>query len=179
MSAIKYYTLNNTTGSLEWLEPPIRVGEHEFRIHASPEQWAAHGAYPRNDGALPPRPPAGKVARPVGWEVQDGAWVRTYEFVDAPPPTLNEYDEAMEAHLRFEREGRGYTTREPDSYYYSQVPRWAQDARDWIAHKDAVMEYALALINAVQSGQREPPTMQEFCAGLPQIVWSYSDVEGA
>lgn len=182
--AKRYYTKNETTGELEWLKPPILVRDGEktvSRIFPSPEQWAAHGAYPRDPRAddPPPTPPEGKVARPAGWEVVNGSWVRAYEFVDAPLPTLDEYDAAMETHLRMEREARGYTTREPDSYYYSQNARWAQDARDWIAHKDAVMEYALTLINAVQSGQREPPTMEEFCNGLPQIAWTYTESEGA
>jgi hypothetical protein len=79
----------------------------------------------------------------------------------------------MEEHLIRERSERGYTTREPDSYLTSSVPRWKQDAEDWVAHRDEVMEYALELINAVQSGEREPPTMEEFVAGLPRIVWTY------
>lgn len=99
------------------------------------------------------------------------AWVA----VDNPPPSVAPYDSAMESHLRSEREARGYTTREPDVYLNSQVPRWAQDARDWIAHRDAVMLYALDIINAVQSGEREPPTMEEFIEGLPTIEWTDTD----
>ena len=95
---------------------------------------------------------------------------------DAPPPTLADFDAAMEDHLRAEREARGYTTREPDAYLNSSVPRWAQDARDWVAHRDAVMAYALALINAVDDGERDAPTMAEFCAGLPAIQWTYTEV---
>lgn len=67
-------------------------------------------------------------------------------------PALADFDNAMESFLRQEREERGYTTREPDCYLTSQVARWAQDARDWVAHRDAVMEYALELINAVSAG---------------------------
>ena len=95
-----------------------------------------------------------------------------------PPPTLADFDAAMEEHLRTEREARGYTTREPDAYINSSVPRWAQDARDWVAHRDGVMAYALALINAVESGQRQPPTMAEFKAGLPTITWTFVEAEG-
>ena len=102
------------------------------------------------------------------------AVVAVYPYEDAPPPTLDDFDMAMEQYLREEREARGYTTREPDSYLTSQVPRWAQDAKDWVAHRDDVMEYALELINEVGSGQREPPTMEEFLANMPKIQWTYT-----
>lgn len=94
----------------------------------------------------------------------------------APPPDdnpISQYDAAMEEHLRAEREARGYTTREPDAYLTSEVPRWRQDAEDWVRHRDSVMEYALDLMNAVEAGTRPPPTLDEFKAGLPSIVWTY------
>ena len=77
----------------------------------------------------------------------------------------------MEAHLLAERTARGYTTREPDNYLESSNVRWAQDARDWVAHRDAVMSYALDVMNAV-SGGAEPPTLEAFMAGLPKVEWT-------
>ena len=56
-----------------------------------------------------------------GWTVDDNAVRRTYVEVEDPMPTLSQYDDAMESHLRQEREARGYTTREPDSYLASNV----------------------------------------------------------
>jgi len=41
-----------------------------------------------------------------------------YETV-TPSPTIEDYDAAMEEHLREERYDRGYTTREPDVYLNS------------------------------------------------------------
>ena len=109
------------------------------------------------------------------WYKFDGeTWT---EYV--PPVTVRDYDNAMEAHLRTERTERGYTTREPDSYLNSSEPRWAQDARDWVAHRDAVMEYALGLMNAVKRGEREAPPMDEFQAGLPAVEWTYAEPEAA
>ena len=103
-----------------------------------------------------------------------------YEWEDPVPPTvtIKDYDDAMEAHLRAEREARGYTTREPDYYLTSSVPRWAQDARDWVAHRDEVMLYALNIENKYESG--EPvPTLDEFRTALPVITWTLelSDAE--
>lgn len=173
MSAERYYVKNEGTGLLEELVPPIDVGGGEMRIHARPEQWAAHGAYPANF-ALPVAP-EGKRVVVTGWGVEHGKWVRQYRLEDLPPPALEDYDAAMEAYLKSERDARGYTTREPDSYLTSQVPRWAQDAQDWVSHRDDVMAYALDMINAVQAGERPPPTMDEFLLGLPRIVWTYSE----
>ena len=39
----------------------------------------------------------------------------------------------------------------------------------------AVMLCALEIMNAVEAGTREPPTLAEFKAGLPQIAWSYTE----
>ena len=102
----------------------------------------------------------------------------TWEDPVPPPVTIKDYDDAMEAHLRAEREARGYTTREPDYYLTSSVPRWAQDARDWVAHRDEVMLYALNIENKYEAG--EPvPTLDEFRAALPVITWTLelSDAE--
>ena len=174
MAIIKYFTLNIETSDLVPLALPIAV-DGQLVLHPSPAQAAAYNAYPRDNDAPAPTPPEGKVTVPDSWEVRDGAWHRRWRYVDAPLPTLDEYDAAMEDHLVQERSARGYTTREPTAYLASGNARWASDARDWVAHVDAVMAYALELINAVQSGQRTPPTMAEFRAGLPQITWSFSE----
>ena len=87
------------------------------------------------------------------------------------PVTFADYDVAMEAHLAAEKAARGYTKREPSDYAGSSNPRWAQDAQDWIAHRDAVMEYGLEVENRAKRG--EPvPTLDEFKAALPKIEWT-------
>lgn len=171
----RYYTLNSTTRDLSPLALPVAV-VGRLVLHPTPAQVAALDppAYPR-ELEDPPTPPEGKIVEPDGWELRDGAWHRRWRYVDAPLPTLAEYDAAMEDHLVQERVARGYTTREPTAYLTSGNARWAADARDWVAHVDAVMAAALDLINAVQSGQRTPPTLAEFRAGLPQIIWSYQE----
>ena len=137
-------------------------------------EYNAAGWY--RNGVESPNPPEGKIVGDViyRYDAEENAVVADYTYIDIPPPTLEDYDAAMEQFLREEREARGYTTREPDSYLTSEVPRWAQDARDWVSHRDAVMEYALELINAVERGERPPPTMEEFLANMPQIQWTYT-----
>jgi hypothetical protein len=124
-----------------------------------------------------PVPPEGKVAVFDGYTLDetDGKWHAQYHIEDEPLPTLDEYDREMEEHLRRECVERGYTKREPDAYLMSQNPRWAQDARDWVPHRDAVMDYGLTLINEVAAGKRPHPTMAEFRAGLEPIVWTYNE----
>ena len=116
----------------------------------------------------------------LAWNADASAWREIPESEipqrDERTPTLADFDAAMEQHLYEERAARGYTTREPDAYINSSVPRWAQDARDWVAHRDAVMAYALTLMNQVEDGERDAPTMAEFRAGLPTIEWTYTEV---
>ena len=118
--------------------------------------------------------PAGYVAAappdPDAWYKWKGSAWALY----TPPPTVADYDKAMEAHLLAERSARGYTLREPSDYKDSSVPRWAQDAADWIAHRDAVMLYGLEIMNHyAETG--EAPTLEEFEAGLPVITWTFED----
>lgn len=175
MAITHYYTLNSTTHDLERLVPPITIGGRAI-LHPTAEQVAALDppAYPRELDEQP-TPPEGKLVEPDGWEVRDGAWHRRWRYVDAPLPTLDEYDAAMEDHLIQERSARGYTTREPTAYLASGNARWASDARDWVNHVDAVMAYALELINDVQARTIPQPTLAEFRANLPHITWSYQE----
>ena len=165
-----YYTYDTATKQLV-PAPEILADAETTIINPGPEEYAKANAYPRGED-VPPAPPEGKTAVPDGYELSDNAWVRTYRFDDLP---LSDYDSAMEKHLYEERVARGYTTREPVTYLTSEVPRWAQDARDWVAHLDAMMEYALTLINEVKAGIRPRPSLEEFKAGLPRITWSYEE----
>lgn len=80
-----YYTLDSATNNLAPLELPVVIDGHQ-RLHPTPAQAAQFDAYPRNDDAPAPTPPEGKIAVPDSWEVQDGEWVRTWRYEDAPPP---------------------------------------------------------------------------------------------
>ena len=120
--------------------------------------------------------PEGKSALPVSeavWNEAQGKVMKVEngEFVCSDPPaTMADYDKAVEDHLLAERIARGYTTREPSDYAGSSVPRWAQDAADWIAHRDTVMLYALQVLNDFEAGL-PVPTLAEFKAVLPKIQW--------
>ena len=174
-----YYRYNALTRVLTAEPNYIVTADGATIVNPSEEQYATlRDAYQKGEDAPQPEPQEGKEVAHAGYELdEDHLWHKQWTLVDIPQPTLADFDAAMEEHLRTEREARGYTTREPDAYINSSVPRWAQDARDWVAHRDEVMAYALALINAVESGQRQPPTMAEFEAGLPTIAWTFAEVD--
>jgi len=90
--------------------------------------------------------------------------------------TIETYDNIMEQHLYQERVDRGYTKREPSEYAESTVERWAQDAQDWIKHRDEVMIYGLEVENHYKE-TGEAPTIEEFKANLPIIHWTYDLAE--
>lgn len=144
-------------------------------INPSAEIYAQYNFLPYTEDP-PGSPDPGYHWVPDGYGVSDGRAFKRWKQVADPPPVLEDYDKAMEDHLLAERSERGYTTREPDMYVNSEVPRWAQDARDWIAHRDEVMLYALAIMNNYAS-TGIAPTMDEFKAGLPNIVWTYNEDE--
>jgi hypothetical protein len=131
-------------------------------------------AFPRSEESFaPPACDEGFRAIPDGYDLKDGKWVRKWR-VEPITHTVNDYDSAMEDYLRQVRSERGYTTREPDDYFGSSNPRWSQDAKDWVAFRDAVMTYALDVINAyTKTGNA--PTLAEFKAGFPRIVWTYEE----
>lgn len=175
----RFYTYDSTSKSLT-PAPKYATIDGAAVINPTREQCArmTPPAYPLGT-STPPEPPEGKIAVPDGYEPfpsPDGIeWQQAWRYEDAPAPTLADFDAAMEEHLRNEREARGYTTREPDAYANSSVPRWKQDADDWVAHRDAVMTYALTLMNEVEAGRLPAPTMDEFKAGLPRIEWTYAE----
>lgn len=81
------------------------------------------------------------------------------------------YDKLLEAKLKTQKEARGYTLREPSSYADSPCPRYRQDAEDWKLHVAKTMIAGLTALNQYQqSGQI--PGIDEFLAGLPNIVWT-------
>lgn len=108
---------------------------------------------------------------------EPGAGVRQFQIVENPAPviTVADYDVALEQHIFDTRAARGYTTREPSYYLQSSVPRWKQDALDWVAFVDECMLYGLDIQNRYAAGE-EVPSLEEFKANLPRIVWTYSEV---
>lgn len=100
--------------------------------------------------------------------------VRTIVENPAPEVTAADYDKLLEEHIYLARAARGYTTREPSYYLQSSVPRWKQDAHDWVDFIDRCMLYGLEVQNRYAAGE-EVPSLEEFKANLPQINWTYKE----
>ena len=100
------------------------------------------------------------------WYLADKVPERTY--------SVRDYDRALEDHIKAVCEARGYTTREPSGYKDSAVPRWAQDAVDFIAFRDACMLYGLEVQNRYAEGL-SVPSLEEFKKNLPICTWTYTD----
>ena len=90
--------------------------------------------------------------------------------------SIADYDRIMEQHIKDACIARGYTTREPDAYLNSTVPRWKQDAEDFVAFRDEVMLYGLQVQNDYAAG-KPVPSLEEFKANLPVIHWNYGWAE--
>lgn len=108
-------------------------------------------------------------------ELQDRTIEDKGEYFEIVPiitaVTVEDYDNAIESHLKRERIARGYTVREPSDYLGSSVERWNQDAIDWIAHRDEVMLYGLEVQNKYINGE-DVPELSAFIANLPNINWT-------
>ena len=172
-----YYRYNDLTRVLTAEKNYIVTADGATIVNPFAEQYATlRDAYRKGEDAPRPEPQEGKVVEYAGYELgEDHLWHKQWVLVDVPQPTLADFDAAMEDHLVQERSARGYTTREPTAYLTSGNARWASDARDWVAHVDAVMAYALELINDVQARTIPQPTLAEFRASLPRITWSYQE----
>ena len=169
-----YYTYNEDTKQLTPVKR-VLVRDGKTMILGNPADFAKYlNAYPRDEASFTlPQVDAEHRAVPDGYALQDGKWVRKWR-VEPITYSVEDYDAAMEDYLREVRFARGYTTREPDDYFGSSNPRWAQDAKDWVAFRDAVMTYALDIINTY-SKTGNAPTLAAFKAGFPKMVWSYAE----
>jgi hypothetical protein len=166
-----YYTLEN--GNLKKVGSVIKTSRG-WVSNPMAEDYAAIGAYPRSEESFaPPAVDEGYRAVFDKYDLQDGKWVKLWK-VEPIVYTPDDYDQAMEDYIREVRYERGYTTREPDDYFGSSNLRWSQDAKDWVAFRDAVMTYALGVINEY-AASGNAPTLAEFKAGFPKMVWSFKE----
>lgn len=168
-----YYTYNEDTKQLTPVKR-VLVRDGKTMILGNPADFAKYlNAYPRDEASFTlPQVDAEHRAAPDRYALQDGKWVRKWR-IEPITYSVEDYDAAMEDYLREVRYERGYTTREPDDYFGSSNPRWAQDAKDWVAFRDAVMTYALDIINTyTKTGNA--PSLAAFKAGFPKMVWSYA-----
>lgn len=89
-----------------------------------------------------------------------------------PPPTLEDYEQAIQSHIDATARQRTYRSGDAcATYVNSTTPQWAAEAQAFVAWRDAVWAYAFAEMDKVQNGERPQPTVEEIVAELPAIDW--------
>ncbi len=128
-------------------EPVALPGWHvaaAFRDRAPPRAWAA----------LEIDPPA---QMPV--------------FSRALPPTLDDYEAAIQAHIDATAGQRGYSSGVScASYVTDPNPAWSAQAVAFVGWRSAVWTQVYAQLTAVQGGA-PPPTLRGLIAALPAMEW--------
>jgi hypothetical protein len=91
-----------------------------------------------------------------------------------PPVSADDFAAAIQAHVDATAKARGYADGVAlAGYSASTIPTWSAEAAAFIAWRDQVWLYASDKLAKVQSGQTAP-TIEEFLAELPAIVWPQS-----
>ncbi|AWC25444.1 hypothetical protein CO731_04941 [Aminobacter sp. MSH1] len=93
--------------------------------------------------------------------------------VPEPAPTVDDYKNAIVAMLDAMAQQRRYDNAVSISTYVNSTnPQWAAEAAAYVAWRDAVWVYAYAELMRVETGQRPQPSVIDFLAELPSMVWS-------
>lgn len=83
-----------------------------------------------------------------------------------------DYTDAIKRHMESIATARGYDNGQSlASYAVSTNPTWANEAKTFIAWRDAVWSYVYQQLAAVQSQQRTQPTPAALIAELTLIGW--------
>jgi hypothetical protein len=120
-------------------------------------------------------------------EITDGQW---QEFLSNPsrrrwldgevvsfeplPPavTIADYKRAFDAHLDQVAQTRQYDNRLTIAAYVSSThPQWAAEAETFIAWRDICLMQMFSTLGAVEAGDIDPPTIEDFIADMPAIDW--------
>jgi hypothetical protein len=100
---------------------------------------------------------------------------RIEELTATPPPPADPqvaFAAAIQSHIDATAKARGYADGVAcASYVASTVPAWADEARLFIAWRDAVWVYAYQQLAAVQTGARPMPEVATIIGELPAIGW--------
>lgn len=104
----------------------------------------------------------------------DPAKIITAEMkaAQAQAALLEPFRAAIQSHLDETARTRAYDNGNSlAGYVTSTNETWASEAQAFVAWRDAVWAYAYAELDKVTGGQRPVPTVEDFIAELPAMVW--------
>lgn len=88
-----------------------------------------------------------------------------------PPPTLDDYRIAVQAHIDATAQERQYDGGHTCATYLGSTnSQWAAEAQAFVAWRDAVWAYVFAELGKVQDGQRAQPTVADFVAEVQAVL---------
>jgi hypothetical protein len=91
-----------------------------------------------------------------------------------PTPSLADFDAAIRANIDTVARERDFdSATDAAAYTQSTQAEWSAESLAFIAWRDQVWLYASDKLAKVQSGQTAP-TIEEFLAEIPAIVWPQS-----
>jgi hypothetical protein len=136
----------------------------------SEAELAAIDVYPVTDGSVPD----GHVTTgsALVWDANAATVTRVFTSEPAPPPGMDDYRNAIQAHIDTTAGQRDYGSAvSAASYATSKNAKWKSEAETFVDWRDSVWTYVYEQLALVQAGQRTQPTVAEFIAELPAIVW--------
>lgn len=90
-------------------------------------------------------------------------------------PAIDDYKAAFDAYLDSVAQSKSYDNRITIATYASSTNAvWAAEAQAFIEWRDAALASMFAQLAAVQAGG-DAPTVEQFIASLPEIVWPSAD----
>ncbi|QJD54332.1 hypothetical protein [Aminobacter phage Erebus] len=90
----------------------------------------------------------------------------------APPPSVEEYKQAIEQLLDLTARERRYDSSVSIATYINSTnATWAFEATAFVEWRDDVWTYAYAELDKVLTGLRPQPTVAELLAELPVMQW--------
>lgn len=90
----------------------------------------------------------------------------------AKQPQQSDYEQALEQRIDKVAQGRDYKNADRlAGYAATSNLTYGPEARAFVDWRSSVWEYAITEFAKVQAGQRTQPTVDEFIAELPAIVW--------
>lgn len=104
----------------------------------------------------------------------DPAKIITAEMkaAQAQAELLETFRAAIQSHVDETARSRNYDSGNSlAGHVASTNEAWATEAQAFIAWRDAVWAYAYAELDKVTNGQREAPSVEDFIAELPAMVW--------